>query len=213
MRELEYLILSCCADTLFPVHLVPRDPAVRFPISEVVEVLCRLFEQGDLFALPSEGPCNPEIDGVENIAGLEPLPLSASEIDAAVRTRGPSLAMGLTACGTARWERAAQPNWDLYISSGTQFDAAQGNWEVQMWSRTRARLEEAIRFHYWSGEVIPGTLKWSTVSPWHATYWKALSEGIHAEYRRHPNHSGVETDAEKEWSQTLSWYRSPTEFR
>ena len=212
MEELEYRVLTACANTLFPLRLIRKDPADGFAVSDIISVVCRLFEDGDVFATSASGliDCLTD-DGVEDVSRLSMFVPAMADIEFSIVAGNPELYFGMNSKAATRWEAFAQPDWDRYINDAVyRYDEVHKNFEQNMWSRTRSRLEEAIRFHY-SGEAVPGTELWSHVSPWRATYWKTLPSGHHVKLRVRDQRIAPVTDGETKWSRTLGWHRSPSE--
>jgi hypothetical protein len=196
--------------------MVLRDPEIGAPEpTHAVRLVRRLYQEGDLRFFRPDGleECRGS-DGVEDLSRLVAAMPTTEEIESGMISATQDLVFAFTAKGALRWEEAAKPNWGLYIyEAASGFDEQQQTWQTDLWSRTHARLEDAIRFRY-AGERAPGPEEWEVVRPWHATYWKVLPEGVHVRLRTGrvlPFQKW--TEGEVKWSNTLSWYESPNESR
>jgi|ERR1017187_5863034 hypothetical protein len=210
----EFRILCSCVRFLYPLNRVLRDPEIGAPEpTHAARLVRRLHQEGDLRFFRPEG-LEERIgsDGVDDLSRLVAATPRTEEIESGMISATPDLVFGFTSKGALRWEEAAKPNWDLYINEAASgFDEHQDTWQTDLWSRTRVRLEAAIRFRY-AGERAPGPEEWELVRPWHATYWKVLPEGFHVRLRTGRVVSFLEwTEDEVRWSNTLSWYESPSE--
>jgi hypothetical protein len=195
--------------------MVLRDPEMGAP--EPTHAAClvrRLYQEVDLRFFRPEGleECIGS-DGVQDLSRLVAAIPTNEEIESGMISATQDLVFGFTSKGALRWEEAAKPNWDLYINEAASgFDEQQDTWQIDLWSRTRVRLEDAIRFRY-AGERAPGPEEWEVVRPWRATYWKVIPEGFHVRLRAGRVLPFEEwTEEELRWSNTLSWYESPSKF-
>jgi hypothetical protein len=200
---------------LYELNRVPHgEPCEDIEPTYAARLVGRLYQEGDLRFFTPEGleECSGS-DLVEDLSRLVAATPTTEEIESGIVSATPSLFFGFTSKGALRWEQAAKPNWDLYIHEvASGFDEQQHTWQTDLWSRTRVRLEDALRFRY-AGERVPGLEEWEVVRPWHATYWKVFPEGFHVRLRAGRSVPFEErTKEEVKWSDTLRWYdESPSE--
>jgi hypothetical protein len=210
MERYEYNVLTACVDIVHPVSRgFHEEYADELDLADAAERLARMLAEGHLFAADRDSHLNcPDYRGAPDYSGVVVCVPTVEEIASALTMLDGRFGVGLTARGAALWEAVAEPNWDLYIEeSGDGFDKEQETWETHLWSRTKRRLEDAIRFRY-AGEPVSGTQEWESVAPWRATYWKTLPEGYHVRLRT-GSHPGLKdwTEEERIWCETLRWHR------
>lgn len=217
MKRYEFEVLSACENILRPLwrrfhEAFPEDLGAE----EASDRLASMFKTGLLFAIPvgtyEDLPWNL---GAPNYSLISRRLPTVEEIRVAFAATAPGIAVGLTEQGGALLEATLQIDWDLYIDGETcEILDGRGLWETHMWTRTRSRLEEAVRFRYY-GEAVPETEEYEVVSPWRATYWKTFSEGHHVKLMTggllepHKRVAGS-TEEERKWYLTKQkWRRTP----
>jgi len=208
----DWEVLDACAEGAWHVSRGFRQFLPRgMHLAEASELLERMLSMGFLFAMREEdiSKCH-EVNGSYDYSGAAIYTPAVPEIAASLSASVSIFSVGLTEQGAALWEAAAQPDWGLYIKNWTHEidDSEETPWDVRMWSRTRARLEDAIRLQ-WMGRPIPGTEKWQMVSPWRATYWKTLPDGCYVRLLTGGPNSGSMSEEREKWEQTTNWYQRP----
>lgn len=135
--------------------------------SELLELLGRLFAEGDLLAWPPD-------DSPPGCPGFRP---TRDELERAL-TKQTMLYYGLTPKGGARWEACSAADWNRYV-------AAPGSgavpYELELIAGSRAFLEEYLLLDARAMPERAGleTMRvWDKVRPWHATGWKVLQRAI-----------------------------------
>lgn len=190
MEKAEYWILDSVATAEEPLDALANREGVAFTLNrpwhgltenELVDVLCRLFHKGDLFAerfekAESLGEFVPT--RAEIISALSYVPPSR-------RTKGYDTAStleayyGLTALGGARWEAVSRPDWNRYVYADAGLDEGK---TIAMDRRLVEQYEYFSRFRS-NISIIAGSEKWDVLEPWQATYWKTLPIGHRLRYR------------------------------
>jgi hypothetical protein len=181
-----------------------------------LETFTRLFSRGDLFSVSrrSVKDCL-GTDGIEDLTRLAVSVPTVQQTEMAVVADEPSLAFGMTEQGSTRWEAFAEPDWNRYIRHHvSNVDEELDMCQSDLWSRTRDRLEDAIRFWY-AGEPIASTEEWEAVLPWRVTYWKTLQLGYHVKLLTRTIKSSFDLPGEeaKRWGETLKWHRFYKEIK
>lgn len=149
-----------------PKHGMDRDG--------VIATLNRLFSLGLLSAFSEErGEFSPTPGEV--VAALD------SELDADY---------GLTAMGGAVWAEVAVPDWNRYVDGVFGGSDAEGEFDSIARERVgeflcadKEYLQKFMESIHYRGIVVHGpSLKWDTVSPWQALYWKELPSAHRARF-------------------------------
>ena len=141
-------------------------PAHGMDRGAMISTLARLFELGLMNATSEErGEFVPTPDEIE--AALD------SEFDADYR---------LTETGGAVWAEVAQPEWGRYVDGvfgdsdeDGEFDSIARERVGEFCCTDKAYLEKFMASVHFRGIVphVP-SLKWDTINPWQALYWKEL---------------------------------------
>jgi hypothetical protein len=130
---------------------------------ELVSVLNRLFQRGDLLAKRKEGSIS---NGFFVPAQIE--------IEEALDGRL-NCFYGLTSQGGARWEEVSQPHWERYISDWVYAEPQEG--EIIGSDRDLVEQYDSLSQYDSDISVVPGSKHWDVLRPWQATYWKELPVG------------------------------------
>lgn len=132
----------------------------------IIATLQGLFERKYLSAFNEErGEFTPTLKEIEQ--GLD------SELDADY---------GLTPAGGDQWAEVAVPNWDRFVDGvfgdqdeAGEFDSITHERVGRFCCTDKAHLEKYITSIRFSGVLPhPPSLKWDTISPWQALYWKEM---------------------------------------
>lgn len=223
MEKPEYLILEYALQMYIPLACLSASNITEtFNLEhhdlsrpELVEVLCRLFGDGDLVAIgPGDGEPRTE----------DWLTPTEEQIRAALDRRL-DLSYRLTARGGRRWEEASRPDWSGHVV----FDMHAGSemQDITVACIDRRRLEEATvmkgLFDFQSFHIDLRTLAWDTVAPWKATYWKTLPEAHRARFRGFERSIGRLKSADwfpnyycgafQEWFYGQDWWYQPPFYR
>lgn len=217
MDKSEYWFLDAAIRLKIPFHWLSANnvdellnrPPHNLSMSEILVVLERMFERGDLFI---------EYTNRDQQSYQTPAP-SRSEIEAALylkQNKGTDqlerVSYGITDQGGARWETLSRPQWDHFFDEGYGMNPYLG--EVS--ASTRGLIEERLALiphEPWIKAIVPESVRWSVLQPWEATYWKQLPVGYRIEFaylplmeaegqaRSHP------PDRVRAWYQRAdSWY-------
>ena len=136
---------------------------------ELIDVLGRLFQRGDLLAkrmeksvskgffIPTQAEIEEALDGLLNCF------------------------YGLTAQGGARWEEVSQPHWERYISDSVFAEPREG--EIIGSDRDLVEQYDSLSHQDSEISVVPGSKHWDVLRPWQATYWKELPVGHRLRYK------------------------------
>ncbi len=114
----------------------------------------------------------------------------------------------LTKKGARHWEANAQPRWTDFIRC-----SASGENRLELLASSTAVLEEWLEFAPALRRIraTEGTLLWSDISPWHATYWKTLDHGkkLCLEYTKVPTMPFCPDERALRWKWAKqNWYIS-----
>lgn len=107
---------------------------------------------------------------------------------------GTRLYYGLSERGGQHWESLARPDWDRFVDrwegeagafdeSMPDDDPSADRRQRQMTSSNRLLLEEHLRRDQETYRIVdPETIRWETLTPWDATYWKRLPQAYRVTY-------------------------------
>jgi len=153
-------------------------PHHNLSTSELLVVLVRMFERGDLFLQYTN----------RHEQRYEMQVPSRSEIEAALCTNhdewidgSERVFYGVTGQGGALWETLSHPRWDHFYDEAYGIDPYEG----EMTACTRGLIEErlaCIPYDSFIKAILPESVRWSVLQPWEATYWKQLPVGHHIEF-------------------------------
>ncbi len=182
MNKFEYWFLdSAIKDIIGFSWIVPNEKnclavnrlALDLSVTEIADILDRLFQRGDLVATtPSD---------LENYVTNRSFTPSYEQIKAALNEQYP-LFYFLTTQGGERWETYSKPDWSKYFFGSMDLDAQ----EAELEGTTKNVLEKYLEIeHFLSSDYwcISGTEIWKTLTPYHATYWKLLSVGYRVRHK------------------------------
>lgn len=130
---------------------------------ELISVLDRLFQRGDLFAERKE----------KSVSKGFFIPTTA-EIEEAFDGRLLCF-YGLTSQGGARWEEVSQPHWERYIVNYIYAEPQEG--AIIGSDRDLVEQYDSLSQHDSDVLIVPGSKHWDVLRPWQATYWKELPVG------------------------------------
>lgn len=201
----EYWLLNAVVEAEYALHWLVAEnleemfnaPGHGLRRAELIAVLTRLFQAGDLFAV--------ERERLVPVRTLVPTP---QELEAALCGQL-DLTYGLTAHGGARWEAVSQPDWTHFVS------VSYGSDDAELIGLDRQIVERylAWQHYHWPEMVVSAaTIVWDVLTPWAATYWKQLPGGHRVRYKlRHQPRVWVETPPQiSAWFQGLAhWYTHP----
>ena len=91
---------------------------------------------------------------------------------------------GLTSKGGAWWEKFASPNWSNFIDHTSYYPDNSEIEQVEILCADKKHLKayfQSLCFH--EIEVEEETIRWDTISPWQATYWKELPNGHRVRFK------------------------------
>lgn len=183
----EYFLLTVVREDPAPMQfLADPDRGLGFNLPDppdlfdekLVETLARLFERGDIIAQEMRWYRDENGVACSDCVG-DPYMPSRSQIECALR-HDFLLYYQFTPQGSARWEIAANVNWDNFI------------WDLgdpvcrerEVMATTREAVEHYMTLDFdrdpfpIEHEVcVPDTIRWETLMPWQATYWKTLPIG------------------------------------
>ena len=91
----------------------------------------------------------------------------------------------LTALGGEAWEEFAEVDWNKFVKNPLSLRKIPENdvWSAGLMGQDKDFLQEylnSLAFHKYA--VIESTIKWDTVEPWQATYWKQLPLGHRVQF-------------------------------
>jgi len=166
MNRSEYWLLDSVVEAWYPlVWLVSDDVEGSFnkrhhglERGELVTVLNRLFQRGDLLAKQNESEFVP----------------ASSDIEEALDGRLDCL-YGLTSQGGIRWEEVSHPQWERYIAACVYADPQEG--EIVGSDRTLVEKYDSLSEYVWDISVVADSRRRDVLQPWQATYWKTLRFG------------------------------------
>ena len=131
-----------------------------FTRQDLIETLGALFQQGDLWARVGRAKAFvPTLDEIE--AGL---------------ADGLRIVYGLTAQGGARWESLCRFDWTRFVSWCSTSHSS------ELIAPTR-ELAEFLFYARQEDPAIRPPVRWDTIRPWEATYWKTLPAAHRVRYR------------------------------
>lgn len=162
----EYWLLDSVVEAWCPlVWLVSEDIEGAFnkrnhglKRGELVTVLDRLFQRGDLLAKQIESEFVP----------------AQADIEEALDGRRDCL-YGLTSQGGVRWEEVSHPQWERYITACVYADPQDG--EIVGSDRALVEKYDSLSHYAWDISVVADSRRWDVLQPWQATYWKTLPLG------------------------------------
>jgi hypothetical protein len=208
VTQAEYWLLDLVVRLPHPIRILTAEnlcEAVNKPTSHgldrasLLEILLELFGQGDLVATRDAGSF---------------VPLRA-EIEYALlqrEDRRHRIYFELTPRGGARWESVSKPRWTSFVDVELGHGSGSNDGFVTASSRELVESYLELYRHPASGDqLVVGNERWTTVAPWHATYWKDLSSGCRADFEWMPRTATTQTsDVWKDYSALLSkftrWY-------
>jgi hypothetical protein len=85
----------------------------------------------------------------------------------------------MSATGGEIWERAAHPRWENFVSVRGSYHSGRagvGVWTIE--GNTKESVQSVCEKYAYAASECP---VWTTLVPWHATYWKLLPEGYRAD--------------------------------
>lgn len=89
----------------------------------------------------------------------------------------------LTRKGAHQWEAFAMPNSSRYILDGSDWEKGKG----QLTCMDKSWLELYLKnFSAMEGPVDPSSIKYRTLGPWWANYWKRLPKGYRVQFHYSP---------------------------
>ena len=183
MNKIEYWFLDAPIRLKIPFHWLSASnvdemlnrPHHHLSRSELLVVLERMFERGDLFL---------EYRNRSEQSYRIQVP-SRSEIEAALylphdqwMDQSEHVFYGVTGRGGALWETLSHPQWDHFYDEGYGINPYEG----EMTASTRGLIEEWLALVPYDPSIkaiVPESLRWSVLQPWQATYWKQLPIGYH----------------------------------
>ena len=186
MNKIEYWFLDAAIRLKIPFHWLSASnvdeilnrPHHHLSISELLVVLERMFERGDLFLEYRDR-------GSQGYTTQEPSP---SEIEAALNLthkewidQSQDVLYGVTDRGGTLWETLSRPQWDRFFDEGYGIDPYEG----EMAASTRGLIEERLELIPYDTSlkaIVPESMRWSVLQPWEATYWKQLPVGYRLEF-------------------------------
>lgn len=128
-------------------------------------------------------------------------------------SRPPDLRWGITTCGGNAWEKLAEPDWNRYVKTLTDWESG------EIWSASHDLLMAALG---WYGElndvmVDRQSIRIEAVQNHPIVYWKVLPLVYHATFSCTPSESDrTPTDQPawfREWWRSLDqWYTKPWEL-
>lgn len=170
---------------------------------ELLAVLERMFARGDLFL---------EYMNLRGQSSRTQAP-SGDELQRALfSVRDPWLGQpervlyGVTSQGGALWETHSQPKWEYFFEEGYGADPDEG----EMSAQTRELIEERlalIPFDSFVKDIVSGSIRWSVLQPWEATYWKRLPLGYHVEFTYLPLTEAEKLARSDPENRMHEWYR------
>ena len=171
MDKDEYWLLDSVVETRDSLKiLVSEDIEVAFNKQghglnrdELISVLDRLFQRGDLFAERKE----------KSVSKGFFIP-TQTEIEEAFDGRLRCF-YGLTSQGGARWEEVSQPHWERYIVDYIYAEPQEG--AIIGSDRDLVEQYDSLSQHDSDVSIVPGSKHWDVLRPWQATYWKELPVG------------------------------------
>lgn len=204
----EYWLLESSVDAWVPLHLLVR-PNVNevfnkcshgLDRSQLLGVLLTLFDKNLIVGKTwhkesSFRPTEAQVNAALNIEG-------AGDAEGGIL-------YGLTPLGGRVWEEYAKPDWDRFISHGWDatskvFQEGGESKEVEEEEICAARREWVEIFSLVAGlmghRILPGSVVWEELRPWHATYWKTLPVGYRIRYQF------VARDAGGSWAEVMALY-------
>ena len=219
MNKIEYWFLDAAIRLKIPfswlsasnVDELLNRPHHGLSMSELPEVLERMFERGDLFL---------EYTNHDEQRRRTQVP-SRSEIEAALYIsrdqwieQSEQVFYGVTGLGGALWETLSHPQWDHFYDEGYGTNPYEG----EMTASTGGLIEEwlaLVPYDLSIKAIVPESLRWSVLQPWEATYWKRLPVGYHIEFTYLPLteeerlERSISLDKVNAWHQRVSrWYTS-----
>lgn len=166
MNRSEYWLLDSVVEAWYPLVWLVSDDVEgsfnkrhhRLERGELVTVLNRLFQRGDLLAKQNESEFVP----------------ASSDIEEALDGRLDCL-YGLTSQGGVRWEEVSHPQWERYIAAWVYADPQEG--EIVGSDRTLVEKYDSLSEYVWDISVVADSRRWDVLQSWQATYWKTLPLG------------------------------------
>jgi hypothetical protein len=209
LSKLEYWFLDIAAERSVAIcDIVPdlqgylginRKP-LDISLVEMSEILDRLFQEGYLRACePGRTPGDSTVYGLktfipsknEIIQGLQEASVpEIIEVDDGILVGASSNPFNffLTPEGGAAWESLSHPKWENYFKEVGTYS---GEYEASAYILSVSKelieklihVEDLIDFGGSRHTIIPGTVKWESVSPLKILYWKTFPYGYKVSYR------------------------------
>jgi hypothetical protein len=186
MDKIEYWFLDAAIRLKIPFHLLSASnvdemlnrPHHHLSMADLIIVLERLFERGDLFLeyINRDG---------QRYQTQKP---SQIEIKAALSLtqdawsgQAERVFYGVTDHGGALWETLSHPQWEHFYDEGYGIHPYEG----EITASTRGLIEERLAlvpYDSFIKSIVPQSVQWSVLQPWQATYWKQLPVGYRIEF-------------------------------
>ena len=211
MNQAEYWFLDAAIRLKIPFHWLSASnvaellnrPHHNLSAAELVAMLQRMFERGDLFLEYSDHheqcyqtrvPSRSEIEST--------LYLTHDEWMA----RPEQVFYGVTTLGGTKWEALSHPQWDRFYDEGYGIDPYEG----EITASDRGLVEQLMALvpdAPFVKAIVPESLRWSVLQPWEATYWKQLPIGYRADFIYLPRNEDEQLacPAPSDWVHT--WYQ------
>lgn len=186
MDKIEYWFLDAAIRLKIPFNWLSASnvdemlnrPHHNLSASELLVVLERMFERGDLFL---------EYMNRYEQRHRTQVP-SRSEIEATLSMshdewtdQSEHVFYGVTGRGGAPWETLSHPQWDHFHDEGYRIKPYEG----EVTASTRGLIEERLAlvpYDPFIKAIVPESVRWSILQPWEVTYWKQLPIGYHIEF-------------------------------
>lgn len=195
MDKIDYWFLDTAIEELIGFSWIVPDEKYgdltinRAPLplsmNEIVEVLHRLFQEENLFAIKADDLF--EVYEINNLAECHNLLVNKGfipnrkQIELALKEEEP-LTYFLTKKGGELWESVSYPQWDKYIilRSGSGYQTLScSNYNLAKKLLEIQHLLDQGGYYY---SPVIETIKWETFTPWYPTYWKTLPTGYKVFY-------------------------------
>jgi len=218
--QVEYWVLELAVTLRIPLAFLTSDRFAGlfnkrfdgFDRAELVSCLERLLAAGDIDVAREGEALQPDRAALEEALD-RPVPPPPRPASASL---GP--AYGLTPRGGSRWESLAHADWEKYNPLSYEDREGTEYGEIIAMDRDRAERFLAGVKAYCRHSFIPdGPEEWDLLTPWHASYWKALPRGHRVRFRcrvakprSRPMSSNPRTKRYPAWFRELEvWFRRP----
>jgi hypothetical protein len=211
MDKIEYWFLDAAIRLKIPFHWLSvsnvdellNRPHHHLSLSDLVVVLERMFERGDLFLEyrnrhepgdPMQVPSRREIEAALSMTHDQWINISEQVF------------YGVTARGGALWEALSHPRWEYFYEERYGIDPYVG----EMTAPTRDLIEERLAlvpYDPFIKVIVPESVQWSVLQPWEATYWKQLPIGYHMEFTYLPLAEGEKRERLTPPGWVQAWYQ------